>query len=642
MNEARRYGKPRASSPTGNRARGYGRPERVPSAVAGFPYDFTTKAGILASLVVPTRTGVAIYPQITPNTDPAGATVEQVGDNLPIWENRGPGLAGLAVFDAYANSVPDVADFSVATGGWTASAAIVYMSNVGTSPLGVSDADRLGDNSTTAARSIFRTSVSSRTTKKLWVKDVPSDPATARGELCHSTAGGDGGAGGRTVFPTAAQWQLIRHIVRISNSAFAIFPAGDSTAGAGRAALGSMDVWGAQMALNSWFDLPLAAGGGSTTGMCVCPVVAADLTSIVGGDGEVDLEVTFAPLSNDEGYSAAAEYLWRFTTPQGELSLRLSGTTFNLLTLRVGGSDVATTSVTGVDNTCGWSWDQELAVRVRITPTSARIRSRVNCGGVVDRIVTGLSLTLGTPTAGWVGSNGTTAGSSFNALIKRVEVFTSHTAMATATGPAASIVVLGDSIQSFRGSANEPAPAVLMGSIAEAAAGKRVVTIATPSDSIEGQEAKFAASQYASSSTAAALICVAINNILAGDTVATLCTKYQSLINTIRAASATAKIIVYQVLPADANTSMTATMQQRWVDFNSCLAGVPAGGGVAVTGYDRFNVTASNALNTNGAIGAAGVNVLVAPNAAGIHPLLDGRQLIANNYVSDLQSFGLW
>lgn len=610
--------------------------QAVAAAAVGLLYDFTSKAGVTASGVVVTRSGATVYPMLS------ASTCEAVGNNLPVWEDRGDAEGGgLWTWDTYTNAIADPFDFST---GWTQDGGITYTANVAIGPDGgATNVDRVRDNSAVADQRVYRAGASALQACSVWVRDVSGDAPSAAGQLSDQASAGNV----NVTLGSGTAWRRIRNrgSSGVLSTHIAIFP---STLGG----TGAVELWGAQRVSGTiprWFYLPLAMGG-SATGLCTVAMPAADVDNVLGADGEFDIEARFIADGDISTMVAAIgtdAHLWKFDTPGGELSLRM-GLGYHW-TLMVNGVDRLATAATGTYASDGaWRDGDEVVVRVHVTPTTCRIRCRVNAAISDDARVGSLSLTLTAPTAGWLGSQGTTVGTSLQSRLTGFRTYTDHTSMLTALNgeEGATVVVLGDSTMAVY-NGTDFYVAAAMATVAEARAGRRIGNLCRAGDAIAGQMTKWNASQYAGNTSVLAVIMqVGINDVAGASTVAQMTTAYQALISALRVGNAGLKIIAHLMLPADTYSLIDATDEQNWIDLNSCISGVAAGGGAAITGIDTIISAPSITANANGSVGPAGVNILrpeyeITP-PDGVHPNRALREILAAADRAALISLGVW
>jgi len=156
--------------------------------------------------------------------------------------------------------------------------------------------------------------------------------------------------------------------------------------------------------------------------------------------------------------------------------------------------------------------------------------------------------------------------------------------------------------------------------------------VAVPGDTVEGQKAKFLASPWSSQGNVSAVIIeVGINNFeFLLDSLATVTTKVQDLIDTVRAALPSAKILVSKVVPYglfDA-TSVAGFI----VPFNNNTMGT---GTQNLTGVD-YRIGDHYATLDNGSGGYKSIY-----DFDDIHENNDGRAVVAAAYRAALQALGL-
>lgn len=639
MGKVRPYGRPDPNSPTGARALKYGKALKSHGVVPVLDYDLTTQAGLAASGVTAAWTGPNMLPMIS------AATAASVAQNLPVWESRfGSSDGGLYVWDAFTALVALPNNFLTS---WTHVGSPTYNADFSIAPDGTLTADRIRDASGVAAVNINRSRVNSLGLQRIWVRAVAGDVPGVAPIFAIDTTG--------TTFTSlglSTTWHnvILKHTIASTHIAV-IFDL---------ASQGAIELWGCQKTGTNNSDrrhtLPTASNA-NAVGMCTIQIPLADVNKLIDGSGNYDFELRFLPTASSAEYSAGLQDncgIVYIPTTAGSIYIRWSRTIPSNVEgmsywLVVNGVDVASTGrvVTSVvRGNVLWQEDFEESIRVYITPTSVRFRPRSNCCLADDTEVTGLSLTLGTPTGCYLGSQNTVALSSLKARLTRFRAWADHSEMAT--NEPVSMLLFGDSTMAYIGTGVGAGPCV--GTVAEARAGKRLHSIAAGGDVLNGQIAKLNSSPYKTNPALAAKITSAfiqlpindINSALGSVDVAQMTSQSQTLVDTLAAAFPGIKVFWLAPLPADA--VLDATDRQQWIDYISCLNGVPAGGGSVVTGLTEFILTASNAMNSNGSVGAPGTNLLSATydSGDGLHEKDIGYQLIGSTINARAVANGVW
>jgi lysophospholipase L1-like esterase len=165
-------------------------------------------------------------------------------------------------------------------------------------------------------------------------------------------------------------------------------------------------------------------------------------------------------------------------------------------------------------------------------------------------------------------------------------------------------------------------------------------SVAVPGESIQLQQVRFL--QSANKELAKAVVIqLGLNNILAGESTATIIGRLQTLVSTIQANSHPAcKIFMATMTPGkgyfDANMGGgAAAAYTTWLDVNTAITG---GGGTPVTGLT--GVISSHTAALNNGSGSLLPQFTVAA-ADGLHPNLAGRYEIARAWEVELNKWGL-
>jgi hypothetical protein len=575
-------------------------------------YDWTTAAGVTASGVVTTRTGATLYLQRG-----AGVAVA-VGNNTPLFEDFGaddidPASGGgiWAGLDSYSNSFALPFDFAT---GWTVDAGVVYTANAGNGPDGTATADKVHDASAIARQAIYRASATVGY-MTIWYMDAPADVPTAPGCLA-----ADNTPTILTALVSTASWKRAR-LEAATTSNFTIIPAG----GAALGDTGGILVWGAQVTTGNnaaRFPLPLA-GDNSATGFCSTQLKAGDLTGLV-VNGALNVAIRARPCAEALNYFAtsATPYCYASATivPASggaglEYSLwwgRNAAAVDRTWFVRVNGIEVATasSSMTAQEYPAiaAWMAGDELTMHWYVDGATVRMRLEVNACMCAEKTTSYSGVPLGTCTAFYFGSNGTTANTSAK---MRYTAFKSYnTSRDWNSAPKADLVFLGDSTM---GHTNDFAPiATQICTVTEARAGFRIASIAKSGETMALQLAKLLACPYMGDSRVRGFVnCWTVNDINAGTTAATITASGQSMQTAQAASNPTAKTFFLAPEPVDAWAGMVAGDQTIWI---TCYKNVRGDGPNPITGATVVNTAISDSENTGGALGTEGNNTLIAAN----------------------------
>lgn len=504
--------------------------------------DLSSQAGADAALTY-SRTGGDAYLQ----TDAENVTKIVAGSGS-LFENRADGNGGgVWTWPAFTGEATN--QKKIGGAGWTNTSATVTADAIA-SPASGETANKVDDATAGVTASVHQAITPSLVLYQLsmWLKDVAGSVPTAPGMfLFHSDAkyGLSNGSG--------LAWRR-----RSINSApFApsftpLYPAGATPGGEAdiiskdgynlptyvldAAQTGAVYAWG--LMISPVGDLPLIIGNSGVT------LVSLTSPTAVFAGGDLDLELVWQQPHNNTVYGSnmgTSAYVFYASTPDGELSLRYSSTSYRW-TLRVRGVDVLVTDG-GREIGLGPQW-RDMKVRATYKPSLGTCSLEIWHNGAMhwDARLTGSTTggALAAPTSFYLGSDG--SGNGFSARWRRV---------ARGVDWSPELMVIGDSIPAWTNTAALaywPIAGSHVYTVDEARTRAGVVSIATPGDRVDQQETKYSANTHKTTPGYFVIDC-GRNDIFQGATSSTVLARLQSLVNTIRAAKPTGKVVVVKQTP---------------------------------------------------------------------------------------------
>lgn len=368
------------------------------------------------------------------------------------------------------------------------------------------------------------------------------------------------------------------------------------------------------------------------------PLVASALAALA-TDGTLDVELEFLP-SWLKGIAGLADcYLW--SANAGAHSLRYNSATTTMI-LKINGTDRLSADLVGagVAGAVQGSVRGHLArVRAWWDPLRGEAGIRMSVGGATafDQTTTTTGGILSPITSFWLGSNGASttgvATMRHRRLITRVSAARDYVTEG---------IWLGDSTTASYPLLDGVAVPAYLYQDAEQAA-DRVRCIGVPGETITQQKARWQAlSSTVRSSASWVALQPGLNDLATSATTsATIISRLQDLVTTIRADNATCKIVIGQMTPAKQRWidifggGTGAAQQTKWSEIN---AAVNNGGGTPITGVDARVTSYVAALNDGSGNLAAAYETYANDH---IHPNNVGRQIIAAAYRTALGGLGL-
>ncbi len=579
--------------------------------------DFTSSTAPIQVNVV--RTGGTVYAQTS-----ATAVTATTGT---VFEDRGDAAGGgWWTFGSYTNAIST--PFNHASGVvWTYSNAPTVTQDSAVAPDGTTTADTISQPGDGTQRDIYFGNLvtSANRVHSTWVKDASPAPSVAGGlkvDTWTSFAGG-------VTFGTGSSWRRV-HASSNDTEQHRLTAAGynplASSSRYDNTQAGAVYAWGDQE-IAGIDDLPLvtSASGNQTIQITDTPTLS---NLIVGGD--LDLEGVYVSRVGDcfgyGGFVPADFYVFSAETNDGALSLRFVQSTRHWV-FAVRGVDV------GFVHMGGFPDGQEVKFRVYYKPSTGKWGMRVTMNGALasispttgadnqpfDQSTTGSALAA--PTSFWLGSNLGASGY-LNGQWKSLRTYVN----ATETRLPAEFVLLGDSIVAQYTDAIDSGSAIY--TVAEARTRAGVANQAIVGNRIADQKTKYNASAYkGAASVTAFVIQLGINNVLDGDSAATIEAALQDLVTTIHAGNPLARILLCQMIPA--HSSLSAPQYAVWQAVNAwIISGTPTNVDLAVT-----------ANRTNLDDGSDSIQLIYRYD--GIHPNIYGRQREAAGWRAGLVTLGL-
>lgn len=378
---------------------------------------------------------------------------------------------------------------------------------------------------------------------------------------------------------------------------------------------------GASGSSSNFSGVDLTAPGGYPDGSASAgspgsrQLTSARRAQLLDSDGDLDIEASFISRSTDGTNSGD---MVSGTSADGLLALAASANSINLA---VRGGTVGTIGVGFM------RWGHEVQCRAWYRPTKGLGGLRVRLNGC--QIVTDVSIT---PSGGafvaltdaWEGSR--LGSSSFlSAAMNMVRAWrgTNPTAFLDELG------IVGDSILADNSALAQPAVGMLIYKPAEARNRSGIYSIAHPGDTASAQKTAFDASRLKTATTLRAIVIqVGVNNVLAGQSIATALADIQALVTDC---AAVAPVVLCQMTPCKA--ALTGGQYTVWQGVNQ---GINGGGATPITGATQI-VTSHVA-----ALGDGADNLAAAYNSGdNIHPNAAGRQVNAQAIRDALVTMGI-
>ncbi len=509
--------------------------------------------------VTGTRTGGNAY------VARSASTAAVVASGTTVYEDRGDGIReGVWTFPAITNDV----DVDLST--WSLTGTMTETASVAGAPDGTATSYKLEDTDGAVGSKLTDSAAAGQRALSCWVRDASPTPSAA-GAMIGINSNYDGAS-----FGTGGTWRRVSSVAGQDSEGMALHPAGCTAPPfpiVSGAQTGAVEIWAPCSIAHptnifgypSTCDVPAVEGA---SGAAVLAITDVDLTD----SGALDYTVGGVSMAGSSELLATPRgdvYLFSGTSAEGVISLRheQSGI-FPSLILRVRGADVLSHGFLGYAN------GGEIIVRAWYRPASGTSGISVTQNGHTH-VVTGTT-TGGSLVATTVAHLGSLSGSSghmnmmWRVLKKHtladVPVFgTSGGVCAGIDGTTPEFIILGDSLTlSF--------PDESSGSYIYSAAQRRtragseaLSAGGIPLPTIEGiwDESPHKGASYVT----AVLIEGGVNDIIVDEVSgAVALTRAQSLIDNIKAANPSAKIIVQKLSPC--RGYLGETKYPHWVTYN--------------------------------------------------------------------------
>lgn len=583
----------------------------------------------------------------TTDTVPDGATVARTAASGIMWlarsgsdfvstagavfEDLGFGRKGWWSFHSYSNGISR--PFGIGESGWSAYNS-PSISDV-TGPDGTVSAKRISDNSTSDQVNV---SITPGTTASSIPRVVsvyykngnppPSDITSSNGALYYANAGQPS-----LTRPLGYTSNWTRANTHYTNQVLlALIPLGfDKWSYAETyAATGSRDFWGAQYIEGSKHNLPLVSG---STGAQTISLNSNVMHKIVDDNGDLDIEVDVVTHLAGKTIDLHPDdaIIFKMTGSDGEHSLRFIAASGSLQ-LKMRSVDVSGANFGHVG-----CWKEGGLVRFRVTyrPSTLEGRIRAEFNGCIgnsstyptEAFFSASAGALQDPDAVYICHDGN-ATNLLPCQVRRVRTF----AGSQPVRKSCNIMTIGDSISAFYSSPliSEGFNQYPIGSeiltIEEAASGTLgVVDLSVPGASIADAIVTYNNCNYKTTGSVELIyLHIGTNDLLGlGHSGATVNADLQTLVNTVRADHATAKIVLCAPTPHGADT-------QWWTVYTSVYSG-------SFTGVDRFNVSGAISVITDFATNHA-LKSFAARDS--VHPYNSGRDRIGATWRSDAIALG--
>lgn len=567
----------------------------------------------------------------------SASTTRTIAAGLPLYEDRGDGVSvGVWTHPALTNDAPQ--DLTT----WTTVHSAAVTAQSGQAPDGTSTAYEVNDTDAANVAGAKCTFTAGARVMSCWVRDHAGAAPTVPGMIGSDIA--TPGSGFGVSCTSGTTWRRVSYKDDSSLSGAAalnVLPAGAQPGSSSASATGALDVYAPSSIslpfsfqnFGSSADPPCFKGSTSAgTGQI------ANFSKIVrNGEIAIRFRVTAGFSCRDQQGSFSDRYLFGAHSANGATGIRYSQSGGNRIIASVEGTDILTLG-TGNGPPVGFNTGDELDVVFWYRASQNECGLRVGVNGMYVEIRGTAALTLATMTVGYLGSDYTGANNFFGQFYN----YQSRSGSQLAGGQtdlfplSPEIFQIGDSIAtafSFGDAfatvyyARNATRRTLPGILNQAISGKTLVN----------QKATLDASPYKGMGSVKAVIIEAGINDLIIDVVneATFVSRYQALVNDIRAAWPTAKIYGQEMTPCKAylNANGLSAQYAVWLACNADIGGT---GTNPITGLDRVISSQVAALNDG-----SGNLLSQYDSGDGLHPIEPGRFVIGNAVRTGLLADGI-